>query len=337
MSTPHPDLLASGVIRTDWSGRVVWMNRAASGLLGCAARQAIDLPLDQLSASLARWDQRMRQLGRVLRVTEAPLDQTGVFVDAILQPLDDHTLIELHPVTERMRQREMTDRADRQQAITLLARSLAHELRNPLAGVRGAAQLVATSDANPASVRHAVMIQREVDRITTLIDRLSGEAGQQLEPVNLHLVLRESAELVIAEQAGRLRLEQNYDPSIPLLESNSGQLHQLFLNLLRNAAQAGAESICITTRIDHDSALVHEPVRHAVRVEIDDDGGGVPEALHDRLFLPLVSGRDQGTGFGLAVAQNIARAHQGLIEFEPLERGSRFRVRLPLIVAESPA
>lgn len=335
MSTPHPDLLASGLIRTDWSGRIVWMNRAASALLACRARQAVDIPLERLSPSLARWDQRMRQLGRVLQVAEAPLDQSGVFVDAVLQPLDDHTLIELHPVTERIRQREMTERADRQQAMTLLARRLAHELRNPLAGVRGAAQLVAASDANPASVRHAEMIQREVDRITTLIDRLSGEAGRELEPVNLHLVLNESAELVIAEQAGRLRLKQHYDPSIPLLQSDSGQMHQLFLNLLRNAAQAGAETIRITTRIDHDSPLVHDPARHAVRIEIEDDGEGVPEALHDRLFLPLVSGRDQGTGFGLAVAQNIARGHQGLIEFEPLDEGSRFRVRLPLLVAKS--
>jgi len=335
VSTPHPDLLASGLIRTDWSGRIVWMNRAASDLLGCPARQALDLPLEQLSPSLSGWHQRMRQLGRVLQVAEAPLDQSGLFVDAVLQPLDDHSLIELHPVTERIRQREMTERADRQRAVTLLARRLAHELRNPLAGVRGAAQLVAATDANPASVRHAEMIQREVDRITTLIDRLSDEAAERLEPVNLHLVLNEAAELVIAEQAGRLRLEQRYDPSIPLIQSDSGQLHQLFLNLLRNAAQAGAGNVCITTRIDHDSALVREPARHAVRIEVDDDGEGVPEALHDRLFLPLVSGRDQGTGFGLAVAQNIARAHQGLIEFEPLERGSRFRVRLPMIVAET--
>lgn len=334
MSTPHPDLLATGLIRTDWSCRVVWINRAASDLLDCPPRQAIDLPLKQLSPSLASWEQRMRQLGRVLQVAEAPLDRCGVFVDALLQPLDDHTLIELHPVTERIRQREMTERADRQQAMTLLARRLAHELRNPLAGVRGAAQLIASADANPASARHAEMIQREVDRITTLIDRLSGEAGHQLEAVNLHQVLNESAELVIAEHAGRLRLEQHYDPSIPLLESDSGQLHQLFLNLLRNAAQAGAETIRITTRIDHHSALVHEPARHAVRIEIDDDGDGVPEALRDRLFLPLVSGRDQGTGFGLAVVQNIARAHQGLVEFEPLDPGSRFRVRLPLIVFE---
>lgn len=334
MRAPHPDLLASALIRTDWSGRVVWMNRAASDLLGCPARQAIDQPLEQLSPALAGWEQRMRQLGRILRVAEAPLDQTGVFVDAVLQPLDDHALIELHPVTERIRQREITERADRQQSVALMARRLAHELRNPLAGVRGAAQLVAATDGNPASARHARMIQREVDRILALIERLSGEAGQQLEPVNLHRVLNESAELVVAEQAGQLRLEQYYDPSIPLLQSDSGQLHQLFLNLLRNAAQAGARCIAITTRIEHDSVLVHEPVRHAVRIDIDDDGEGVPEALHDRLFLPLVSGRDQGTGFGLAVAQNIARAHQGLIEFEPLEQGSRFRVRLPLIVAE---
>lgn len=325
-----PDELATGLVRVDAQGRIEWLNRAASVLLAAPGTGLKQRSIHQLSPALGEWVRQVTLQGRSLHAPEALLEDGTTVVDAYLHPVEDSTLIELHPIAERVRQREMAERADRQQTLSLMTRRLAHELRNPLAGVRGAAQLIAARGNDETSGRHAAMIQREVDRITALIDRFAGNGERRICAINLHRVLADAAELVAAEQRGALRLERDFDPSIPELMADEGQMHQLFLNLLRNGAQAGAGMIRLTTRIEHNSPLLDRPGGHAVRVDIDDDGAGVPEPLREKLFLPLVSGRDQGSGFGLAIVQQIARSHGGLVEYRPLEPGSRFRVRLPL-------
>ncbi len=334
MNSFDPDDLVTGLVRVNRSGQVAWLNQAAAQLLGRRAREVTGLSLGELSASLASWRSQVASHGRTIQVSESGLEGSEQPVDATLQASGDEVLIELHPLTERLRQREMTERADRQQAMTLLSRALAHELRNPLAGVRGAAQLIAGTSQNTAVGRHADMIQREVDRITALIDDFAGEGEAMMRSTNLHRVLDEAAELVLAEHHGRLAIERRFDPSIPEILADGNALRQLFLNLMRNAAQAGAGALALSSRIDHHSALVDEPARHAVRIDIDDDGPGVPVQIRDRLFLPLVTGRDAGSGFGLAVAQQIARRHGGLIEHIERPHGCRFRVRLPLIQPE---
>jgi len=330
MTSVDPDELATGLIRVAADGRIDWMNRAAADLLMPSGVRQERQPIDHLSPVLGGWVRQVRGDGRALHAPEAALGHDAQVVDACVQPLTDFVLIELHPVAERVRQREMAERADRQQALALMTRRLAHELRNPLAGVRGAAQLIAARGSDETSGRHAALIQREVDRITTLIERFADSERRTRRAVNLHRVLSEAGELVAAERHGALRLERDFDPSIPELTADAGQLHQLFLNLLRNAAQAGAHSVRLITRIEHDAPLLDRPGGRVVRIDIDDDGRGVPPALRDRLFLPLVSGREDGSGFGLAIAQQIARTHGGLIEYRPLESGSRFMVRLPL-------
>lgn len=337
MNAPDPDLIATGLLVCDEHARVEWANRAAGELTGRRPAALPGLTLTELSPVLAELDQRMRARHQPLQAVEIRLRPDGPAMDLQLQRMGAGCLIEMHPVVERIRQREMAERADRQQAISLLSRRLAHELRNPLAGVRGAAQLISATSNDPTLSRHARLIQRQVDRITGLIERFAGNDSAQREPVNLHQVLDEVAELIQAEHQGSLELVRHYDPSIPELHSSSGQLHQLFLNLMRNSLQAGTRRITLTTRIEHHSPLVDEPARHAVRIDVDDDGEGVPESLRDRLFLPLVTGRDQGSGFGLAVVQQIARGHGGLVEHLALEAGSRFRVRLPLIPASDEA
>jgi two-component system nitrogen regulation sensor histidine kinase GlnL len=331
-----PDELATGLVRVAADGTVEWCNRSAGALLAAPGISPRQRPLEQLSPALADWVAQVRKQQRSLHAPEALLEDGATVVDAFLHPVGESVLIELHPIAERVRQREMAERADRQQALSIMTRRLAHELRNPLAGVRGAAQLIAARGSDEASGRHAAMIQREVDRITALIDRFAGNGERHSAPVNLHRVLGEAAELVAAEQHGGLRFERDFDPSIPELMADEGQMHQLFLNLLRNGAQAGAGTIRLTTRIEHNAPLLDRPGDHAIRIDIDDDGSGVPEALREKLFLPLVSGRDQGSGFGLAIVQQIARAHGGLVEYRPRPQGSRFRVRLPLQTGAGP-
>ncbi|WP_376695808.1 two-component system sensor histidine kinase NtrB [Wenzhouxiangella sp. EGI_FJ10305] len=331
-----PDELATGLVRVAADGRIEWFNRSANALLAPPGASLKQHSIQQLSPALGEWVEQVSAQGRSLHAPEALLEDGTTVVDAYLHPVGNAILIELHPITERVRQREMAERADREQALSLMTRRLAHELRNPLAGVRGAAQLIAARGSDDASSRHAAMIQREADRITSLIDRFAGNGERHASPINLHRVLAEAAELVAAEQHGRLRVERDFDPSIPELSADEGQMHQLFLNLLRNSAQAGASLVRLTTRIEHNSPLLDRPGGPAVRVDLDDDGSGVPDTLRDKLFLPLVSGRDQGSGFGLAIVQQIARSHGGLVEYRPLEHGSRFRIRLPLEPTANP-
>ena len=333
-AAPHPDELATGLIRVRADGRIDWLNRSAADLLARSPTALINSPLVDHSPLLSRWMVRTRDSGRPLRAPESRLEASTQVVDAFFQVIGTDTLIELHPVAERVRQRELAERADRAQAMTLLTRRLAHELRNPLAGVRGAAQLISAAEAGTRSKEHARMIQREVDRITGLIERFAGGEDQRIGPVNLHRVLDEITELVMAEGYEGLAIVKDFDPSIPELLADEGQLHQAFLNLVRNAAQAGSTRLRMSTRIEHQCALLDLADHHAVRIDIDDDGGGVEPDMRDRLFLPLVSGRSDGSGFGLAIVQQIARTHGGLVEYLPLATGSRFCVRLPLITAE---
>jgi len=331
------DDLETGLLLLDGHDVIHWHNRAAQRLLA-HHRHRSELNGQSLASLLPGLITRLHQARRShhrIQVAELALED-GRVVDVSLNPIDPHgqLLIELWPVAERVRQRQSTDRADRQRATALLARHLAHELRNPLAGVRAAAQLISQRGQDDTSSRHADMILRGVDRITELIGRFSGEQAPCTAMVNLHQTMGEAAELVVAEYQSSVALVPDFDPSIPEFMADGGQLHQLFLNLFRNSAQAGGTRIHVQTRIEHQSPLVEQPARSAVRIDIRDNGHGVPESLRERLFLPLVSGREQGSGFGLAIAQQIARGHGGLIEYHPCTEGSLFSVRLPLITRE---
>ena len=332
MSGIELDSLHTGVIRIGPDGRIRWLNQAAADFLARSPTALTGRALSEIDPVLARWSRRVEQGRTSFQAPEASLSTSGEVTDAVFSRIDDETLIELHPVTARVRQRQLAERADQQQSINLLTRRLAHELRNPLAGVRAAAQLIGAQTDAPAIRRHADMIQREVDRVTRLIEHFADDEANLPVAVNLHQILEESSELVTAERHGRLQVIRDFDPSIPTLLADGGRLYQLILNLLRNAVQAEAATIWLVTRIEHDSPLVDRPARHAVRIDVVDNGSGVPEVLRDRLFLPLVSGRDQGSGFGLAIVQQIARAHGGLVEYEPRSSGSAFIVRLPLLI-----
>lgn len=333
--TENPlDGLHTGVLRLDAADTIREINTAAIQLLGWR-----DGPWPGRSAhaaalpdSLRRWIAQVRTDRRPRRVIEAVFPDAAELevMDIHLQPRDDGVLVELIPVATRVRQRELLEQADRRQTLTRMLQTLAHELRNPLGGMRGAAQLIEQQSTDGAIARHARLIGRQIDRITELIDQFARNSEDTATAVNLHRLLTEAAELVLAESGPQLDITHDFDPSIPELTVQPNALHQLFLNLLRNAAQAGATRLRLTTRIEHDSPLLAGRDRHAVRVDIDDDGHGVPESLRERLFLPMVTGRASGSGFGLAVAQQIARRHGGLIEYLPLDGGSRFRLRLPL-------
>jgi len=215
--------------------------------------------------------------------------------------------------------------------ISQTLRGLAHEVKNPLAGLRGAAQLLQRRTTEPDQQRLAELIIAEADRLVALTDRLLRPGGKpHLSAVNLHELVERAFALISTEAPSELDFERDYDPSLPPLRGDADRLLQLLLNLLRNALQAAATQISLRTRAERGVVLNGRPVRLAMRVDVIDNGSGVPEALRESLFLPLVSGRADGTGLGLAVAQEIAQEHGGRIAFTSNPGRTVFSLSLPL-------
>jgi two-component system nitrogen regulation sensor histidine kinase GlnL len=174
----------------------------------------------------------------------------------------------------------------------------------------------------------ARLIMRESDRIDEL-RRKFGQPELQQHETDLYPLLDEALELLQMEFGNEVRIERDYDPSIPAIEADESAIRQVVLNLLRNACQAGANEVLIKTRVEFGNALLQSGHPRVIRLDVIDNGEGVPESLQSLLFLPLVTGRRDGTGLGLSLSQQIASAHGGLLTFEPLDRGSRFSLYLP--------
>ncbi len=211
-----------------------------------------------------------------------------------------------------------------------MARALAHEIKNPLAGLHGAAQLLERELPNRALAEYTQVIRTEVDRIRRLVDRLllAPELVRTGELFNVHEVLERVRTLTEAE--GGARVERDYDPSLPDITGHADRLHQALLNLARNALQAGAAHIRLRTRAEHRVRIGERVERLAIRIDVMDDGSGVPEDVRDHLFLPFVTGREEGTGLGLPVALAIAREHGGTLAFTSRPGATTFSLLLPV-------
>jgi two-component system nitrogen regulation sensor histidine kinase GlnL len=237
---------------------------------------------------------------------------------------DGQALLELHAVGHEISARTAP-------RISQSLRGLAHEVKNPLAGLRGAAQLLQRRTNEPDQQHLAELIITEADRLVALTDRLLRPGGKpHLSVLNLHELAERALTLVSSEAVADLDVERDYDPSLPPFRGDGDRLLQLLLNLLRNARQASATRIGMRSRAERSTLLNDQPVRLAVRLDVIDNGDGVPEALRESLFLPLVSGRADGTGLGLAVAQEIAQEHGGQITFSSRPGRTVFSLTLPL-------
>ena len=214
-----------------------------------------------------------------------------------------------------------------------IIRQLAHEVRNPLGGLRGAAQLLERRLGDPELQEYTRVIIGEADRLTALTENLLGPTRKPvLAPVNLHELIERVLLLVENEAPPEVRIVRDYDPSLPEVRADHDQLVQVFLNLARNALQAIGETgrLTIRTRVLVNFVIGVEPHRLVASVEIEDDGPGISTDITDSIFYPLVTDRDGGTGLGLPLAQDIAHRHGGIIEFESEPGRTVFMVRLPL-------
>jgi two-component system nitrogen regulation sensor histidine kinase GlnL len=324
------NVLDTAVLELDSRGRIKQMNDAAERCLGTGKERAqgselqtaARVPQDLFEAvALTREDLRRRHLRRC--------QFAGGVYDCNIQALEDsHILLELYNLNWEHQRQQLEQREVQTGMLELLRRNLGHEIRNPLGGIRGAAQMMAAELQEQELGTLAKLIIREVDRIDELIQRF-GQPQLNHSKADIHQVSDEAIELLMAESGGQASVERDFDPSIPPIGGDASALRQIILNLVLNAFQAGAVNIVVRTRIEHGFALIQSGSSTVVRIDVDDDGEGVPDQLRAMLFLPLVTGRRDGTGLGLALAQQMAAAHSGLLSYKALDNGSRFTLRLP--------
>ncbi|WP_313514886.1 nitrogen regulation protein NR(II) [Pseudomonas sp.] len=247
-------------------------------------------------------------------------------------------LLEVHPRDRLLRITKEEAQLSKQETTKLLVRGLAHEIKNPLGGIRGAAQLLARELPEEHLKDYTNVIIEEADRLRNLVDRMLGSNKlPSLSMTNVHEVLERVSSLVEAESQGRITLVRDYDPSIPEVLIDREQMIQAVLNIVRNAMQAlSAQNdlqlgrISLRTRTLRQFTIGHIRHRLVAKLEIIDNGPGIPADMQDTIFYPMVSGRPDGTGLGLAITQNIISQHQGLIECESHPGHTVFSIFLPL-------
>ena len=219
-----------------------------------------------------------------------------------------------------------------------LVRGLAHEIKNPLGGIRGAAQLMAREFADKKLEEYTRIIIEEADRLRKLVDKMMGpHQAPTIEPVNIHEVTERVAAVINAESGGRLVIERDYDPSIPPLPGDKEQLIQAILNVARNAWEALEDAgmqeegtITIRTRVQRQFTIGRFHHHLVCRIDIVDNGPGIPAEIIEEIFYPMISGRAKGTGLGLSISQQLISQHMGLIDVESRPGRTQFSLYIPL-------
>ncbi|MBX3712174.1 MAG: PAS domain-containing sensor histidine kinase [Lysobacter sp.] len=328
------DALATPIVWCDADGRLEGGNLAFSRWLGVSARRLPGLPM----AALEIEGQRLAHVvaappdGDQVRLRRLPFGFPGSdaqqYADVLLTRREDGGWwLEAHPVDEFPGEDPATVLPT---ALSAALKGLAHELRNPLAGLKGAAQLLARRVDGDEARELTGLIESEVERLTDLIDRLlSPQPARAHEPLNIHGVLERVLRLAESDAGWAVKLIRDYDPSLPELNGDADRLTQSVWNLVRNAIEAGAANVSLRTRIEHGVRIGDQAHARVVRLEIADDGRGVPESLAEQVFLPLVSGRAEGTGLGLALAQQVAREHRGSLSYRSRPGHTVFTLLLP--------
>lgn len=323
-------------------GTLVYLNSGGEHLLGISARQAVGRPLPALLPGLRNVEELVRRsaaegesFGQLLTITTAHKTEHPVEVACHVSPARGparRVVVELTDATQwRQVEREHALISQRD-ASRRMIRQLAHEIRNPLGGLRGAAQLLERELPTAELREFTRIIIAEADRLTALTDTLLGPVRRtRRTEVNVHQILERVVALIVSEHHQAIQLIRDYDPSLPTLSADPDHLMQALLNIARNAVQAAgpAGHLIFRTR-----ALTNFPIgssRHklVLSIEIEDNGPGVPAELAESIFYPLVTGRAGGTGLGLAISQDLVSRDGGLIEYQSRPGRTVFTVRLP--------
>jgi two-component system nitrogen regulation sensor histidine kinase GlnL len=345
------DLLATAVMLVDEAGYVRYMNPAAENLFGLSNRNAEGAHLETVfkeSFVLTTAVGYAREHNCSYSEHGLTLSANGhavVHLSCTVTPVDldppysgDGYLFEFRHTEQELKIAREERMLDQSEANRELIRNLAHEIKNPLGGIRGAAQLLDRELERPALHEYTQVIMKEADRLQLLMDRLlTPHRLPHPSQVNVHEVLERVRTVILAEFPD-VQVRRDYDTSLPTIEGDREQLIQAMLNIARNAAQAittntrqqGKGEIRLHTRVARQVTLARKRHKHAIDVRIIDNGPGIPDAIRERIFYPLVSGREGGSGLGLTLAQNFISQHHGTVTFESRPGKTFFSILLPL-------
>lgn len=346
MDVASYDLLSTAILLLDRRGLIEYANTAAEELFGLSRRQLMRIEASRLFSADAtlqarfpdaiagefgvmRQDLTLERLGAAIPISLAivPLHKQAWTALLEIRVIEHHILMDRH-------QQLSKELAAQRESL----RNLAHEVKNPLGGIRGAAQLLEAELGTDTLHEYTQVIIAEADRLASLVDRLIAPQGETLHKgqFNIHEICERVYTLVSAEFT-KLDVIRDYDASVPDLHGDFSRLLQAFLNIARNAAQALTEDpqgqmprLTLRTRIGRQLLLATHQAKLAVVVSVIDNGPGIPAALHDKVFHPLVTGRPNGTGLGLSLAQEFVQQHGGIIEFDSRQGHTEFRMILPL-------
>jgi signal transduction histidine kinase, nitrogen specific, NtrB (EC 2.7.13.3) len=342
------DWLATMAALVDPQGRLLYANPAMEAGLGLSRRHLLGQDLAQWLTRQGLWHEALNQVQAnefsskrfdctVMARMAADALQVQLIVARTEVP--DTLLVQLVELGQQTRQEREEQWLNQAQANKDLIRNLAHEIKNPLGGIRGAAQLLQMDLESRELLEYNRIIIHEVDRLQTLVDRLLAPHRRPhvVGDMNIHEVLERVRSVILVEFPQGLSVERDYDASIPEFRGDREQLIQAILNIAHNAAQALAERIragdariVFKTRIARQVTLAKQRHRLALLLHITDNGPGVPADIKDRMFFPLVSGRDGGSGLGLTLAQTFIQQHQGTIECDSQPGLTDFRILMPL-------
>lgn len=339
------DNLNTTVCLLDAELRIRYINPAGENLIGISAARLQQTPIHTLfgSEKLMEDIHQALETGHPYTERECELTLTNgrwATIDLTAIPLaaapsqESELLLELNQVDRQLRIAREENLLAQNQATRALIRGLAHEIKNPLGGLRGAAQLLEREVAEPHLREYTEVITHETDRLRNLVNRMIGpNAVPEKRPLNIHEVVERVRTLVQAEAPPGVRIIRDYDPSLPDMAGDADMLIQATLNIVRNAAQAiGREGeIILRTRSARQYTIGHVRHRLVLCLDVIDNGPGIPEDMVDNIFYPMITGRPDGTGLGLSIAQSLVNQHEGLIECESRPGRTKFSILLPIL------
>lgn len=341
--------LATAVLVVDANHIVLLVNTAAEDLLLMSRRSIIDKHLDEV---FLKQDEVSDLVCRAVKYQTRYTLRELIFelprqfeADVTAMPFNEidgstTTIIEINRTDRISRLVRETRNIEQQETNRLMMRSMSHEIKNPLSGIRGAAQLLSSELQDPELKDFTDVIIRESDRLTNLVNRVMGSHRQYAaEPVNIHFISEHVLTLLGTYSSQKIEIIRDYDPSLPELIGDEEQLIQAVMNIVTNAIEAQSDSsnvtIGIQTRLERNFTIGKVLHRNLIRVRIWDHGQGVPEEIKTQIFNPMITGRAEGTGLGLSITQEIIQRHGGLVTLESYKERTCFAIYLPIASANS--